>query len=74
MLPPEGEGGEKQGADDYLAAGGNLLELKAGAVPLSDFTLRKIRVNNRHLRDVTDDALAALAERNEPPEVRCGSR
>jgi hypothetical protein len=69
MLPPEGEGEEKQGADDYLAAGGNLLELKAGAVPLSDFALRKIRVNNRHLRDVTDDALAALAERNEPPEV-----
>lgn len=28
-----------------------------------------IQVNNRHLRDVTSDALGALAERNDPPEV-----
>lgn len=31
--------------------------------------LPRIQVNNRHLRDVTSDALAALVEHNEPPEV-----
>ncbi len=37
--------------------------------PELGLTLRTIRVNNRHLRDVTSDALAALVECNEPPEV-----
>ena len=37
--------------------------------PEEESPLRTIRVNNRHLRDVTSDALAALVERNNPPEV-----
>jgi hypothetical protein len=36
---------------------------------LDDGELAKITVNNRHLRDVTADALEALAAHNNPPDV-----
>jgi hypothetical protein len=36
---------------------------------LDDGELAKIVVNNRHLRDVTAEALEALAARNNPPDV-----
>jgi hypothetical protein len=41
---------------------------------LDDGELPKIVVNNRHLREVTAEALSALAARNDPPElfVRAG--
>ena len=41
---------------------------------LEDGELPRIVVNNRHLREVTADALSALAVRNDPPElfVRAG--
>jgi hypothetical protein len=36
---------------------------------LDDGELPKIVVNNRHLREVTTEALSALAARNDPPEL-----
>lgn len=56
----------KVGLDDYLSAGGDFGDLikrsvKPGKLP--------VRVNGRSLPDLTRDAIAALAHRNDPPTV-----
>lgn len=76
---PQLEWREKNGEDyrDWREKRGGtveeLLQLVEDAseweLPESGFTLRKIQVNNRHLRDVTSDALEALELTNNPPEV-----
>lgn len=59
----------KQGVDDYLAAGHTIDELKALATSeLRSFTSPwpEIVINGRWLRDISDDAKAALLEANDP--------
>ncbi len=69
FLPPDTDpmgGPVKVGLDDYLAAENSvddLLRLSRRPEALS------IRVGNRQLRDMTRDAIAALALANEPPVV-----
>jgi hypothetical protein len=67
--------------DGRPATGGRKLEELLPGIPrkiadywdwtgrLDDGELTKIVVNNRHLRDVTADALEALAAHNNPPDV-----
>lgn len=69
FLPPGTDpmgGAAKVGLDDYLAedhTAADLLALSRRPEALS------IRAGNRQLRDMTDDAVAALALANEPPVV-----
>ena len=70
-LPDAADGG-KQGVDDYLAAGHSVDELMALATSeLKSFTSPRpeIEVTNRHMRDITADALAALEAANDPPTL-----
>lgn len=58
----------KQGVDDYLAAGHSVDDLLALATSeLKSAPLPQIQVNNRFLRDISDDAIAALEASNDPP-------
>ncbi len=78
-LPPKGD------VSDWLAAGGTLSALMELAEAVPDWTptqastqvepretdggLPAIETNARHLRDKTEDALAALVKNNEPPAI-----
>jgi hypothetical protein len=73
---PSGNGAVKQGVDDYLASGHTVDDLLAlatselKAAPKEEPTSKgrpEIEVNGRHLREITDDALAALLAANDPP-------
>jgi hypothetical protein len=57
---------------DYFDGGGTAEDLRrliADTPEWSSSELPRIVVNNRHLRDVTEEAIAALDERNNPPEI-----
>lgn len=67
---PDAEGGAKQGVDDYLAAGHGADDLLALATSeLKSFSPARpeIEVTERHMRDITADALDALETANDPP-------
>ena len=73
---PTGDGATKQGVDDFLAAGGSVDDLLALATSElksapKDDTTRSIRpeivVTGRWLREISDDAKAALLAANDPP-------
>ena len=69
---PDAADGSKQGVDDYLAAGHSVDELKALATSeLKSITSPRpeIEVSERHMRDITADALAALEAANDPPTL-----
>lgn len=67
---PDTDDSSKQGVDDYLVAGHSVDELKALATSeLKSFASPRpeIQINNRFLRDISDDAIAALEASNDPP-------
>jgi hypothetical protein len=74
---PHGEGGAKQGVDDFLASGKSVDDLLSFATPhLKRFEddedetgLPQIQINARHLRDITQDALNGLEKANNPPTL-----
>lgn len=75
---PSGDGANKQGVDDYLASGRSVDDLLAlatselKAAPKEEVASRvrpEIEVSDRHMRDITADALAALIAANEPPTL-----
>lgn len=67
---PDAADGAKQGVDDYLAADHSVDDLKALATSeLKSFGAPRpeIEVTDRHMRDITADALTALEAANDPP-------
>lgn len=58
----------KMGLDDFFVAGGTRFELEQCAEP-SILSGRTIKANNRQLGDITQDALDALIESNDPPTL-----
>lgn len=65
---PTGDDEAKTGVDDYLAAGHSTDDLLALATSeLKSAPRPEIQVNNRFLRDISDDAVAALEASNDPP-------
>jgi hypothetical protein len=71
---PHGEGGKKQGVDDFLASGKTVDDLLSYATPHlkrfeaddDDTGTLQIQVNNRHLRDISRDSLTRLVKYNSP--------
>ena len=66
---PDAENGAKQGVDDYLAAGhtaDDLIRLATSELSSSTSPRPEIVVNGRFLRDISDDAKAALLGANDP--------
>ncbi len=66
---PDAENGSKQGVDDYLAAGhsaGDLIGLATSELKGSSGLRPEIEITGRFLRDISDDAKAALLAANDP--------